>query len=469
MNITESPDTLQQGSIQDSPATAHTTGQAKGWSFGRRVRQIPQYLGQELIDRLSMRNFSLLCLIVIPTVCLSISSRLITRVEDGRYSSNHLLDYFIKTAQVIFAYKLGNYVYNRLQEQAVRLLDTGPALTIPHQVIDSVIKGARCPEHVGKRIKEMLGNNELSPRHFKQLCDLYLEILNNKHLCSGVERNKVRATLEILTRQPHSLYVISTQVINEIGLRCNDNLLNILDRTYYMAVVTASRHRMEQETTPDWGEWLNELRKMYHEYCFNETLRLTSSDPKRPLTGKNSLLQHHQSAAVHNVYKKILHEAGTCDFMTVPSKIDHSATVCCLFLPSSTVFYEFEREMQKRVADSESFREFVHRAISELKGSVSEKDRELASKLEDNSHFHFQELGILEEEQAKGFMTDQQYNQEMTALMENYNQESDKLWSSHLNSKIDAFLEQPAPHRSRVTPNLSLRQLIRRYNQPPST
>lgn len=465
MHITERPNTPPPDSIESPTATAQATEQSEGWGLGRRIRQIPRHLVQRLVDRFSMQSICTLCTFSSLIFVYKITDRLISPVVPSSYFNNILFKAGLVILEWTLIKYLGDALYRSIENHAQLLLDDRAALTIPNQTLDTIFNGTRCPESVGNRIKKMLRNNQLPSRHFKQLTDLYTQLLNEKHLCSGVELNKMRRTLDILTSHPDILPPIATHIINQMG-RCEDNMLSLLDQTYYRAIASSSIHQMEHLDAPNWDQWLHEIRKMYHEHCFNETLRLMSSTgSSHPSKVEDNLVQHEQSVMIYNIYKKILHEAGTCDFMTVPSKINHYATECHWHIPSSKVFYKFEQEMQKRVANKEAFRLFATRTISEIRESVSATDSILTHQLKSNEHTHFQQLEALEECLTTGSMTEAQYNHKAVSLMKSYEEQSDILWEKHLNDQIQTFLNRSAPLSSSVSPGLSMRQLIRRYNK----
>ena len=277
----------------------------------------------------------------------------------------------------------------------------------------------------------------------------------------------MRNILTTLSVHPELAAAAATQTVLQMG-ECYDTTLKILDQINIWTMAETVFEPLESSHDTSWRNLLLRIQSVYNEWALIETMYSVKYHSWLTLSGDRPLAEHYQSALIYTIYKKILAQSGVCTFLSPPSQILYEPLLCHFVVPDARVFYQFQGTFRQRLHDTDAFFRFTKNLMIEKESVLLQRNPQLRWQINKKRDQNLSKLDHLRHLQAQGRISENEYLEYSQDLLNKHNQALDKIWLHHISrafSNIPARLKNSGKNR-RVAPNLSLKQLVCKYNKP---
>ena len=431
------------------------------------IQRVPGRVMIALLNHFSVDTVDQLADFLTLSVSVLVSREIFDMHDELEVTTPNSLNMYASIAGLctLGIYQLRQNFDHYLEQLVIQSLDANDESVPPTQLLTWVADRTGCHRDVKEKLLEEMTTEHLSGTHFRVLLNVFKTVLFIEMDDRSAQLLKIRNILTTVSLHPELVTAAATQAIMQRG-QCHDSTLNVLDRVN--AWMQAETLFLPLETGHDtsWRNLLLRIQSTYNEWVLVETMYSVKYQGWSLLRNDQSLGEHSQSAMIFSIYKRLLHRCGVCKFLSVPPKIVHNLLVCYFFVPDASVFYQFQQVFLQKLHDTDAFFQFAKQLMTEKETTLLKHDPQLRLRINNKRDQNVSRLDHLLHLQNHHRITAREYLDYSQRLMSRHHQELDDIWLDYISrlfSRIPARLKNSGSRRQ-VPANLSLIQLINRYN-----
>ena len=443
-----------------------------GYWLQYQIQRIPGRVIMALINRFSVNTVSYCFDLLVLSAGLLVNRKIATVAtevavtETGRYIV-YIGSFGVSALCHLGIYQLRGKFNHHLENVVIQALDEDDEPSHAQQLLTRIGEQVECEYRTTEKLLQAMASERLSSVHLRVILELFKEALKITMGHGSIELLKMRNILTTLSVHPELAAAAATQTVLQMG-ECHDTTLKILDQINIWTMAETMFEPLESGHDTSWHNLLLRIQSVYNEWVLIETLYSVKYNSWLTLSGDRPLAEHYQSALIYTIYKKILAQSGVCTFLSPPSQILYEPLLCHFVVSDARVFYQFLGTFRQRLYDTDAFFRFTKNLMIEKESVLLQRNPQLRwqiNKKRDQNAARFDHLRHL---QAQGRINENEYLEYSQDLMNKHNQAMDKIWLHYISrafSNIPARLKNSGNNR-RIAPNLSLKQLVCKYNKP---